>query len=128
MRKLFFLLGGVVLFAMQASAQRIISGTVTDESGKPIPNVSVLIRGTTTGTVTKSDGTYSLTAPANARALVFSSVDMNTVEINIGSQTVIDASLKADDKIMSEIVVTGYGTQQKKAFTGSASKIDVKKF
>ena len=128
MRKLFFLLGGVVLFAMQASAQRIISGTVTDDGGKPIPNVSVLIRGTTTGTVTKSDGTYSLTVPANARALVFSSVDMNTVEINIGSQTVIDASLKADDKIMSEIVVTGYGTQQKKAFTGSASKIDVKKF
>ena len=66
MRKLFFLLGGVVLFAMQTNAQRSVSGKVSDENGNPIPNASVLARGTTTGTVTKIDGTYTLIVPVAA--------------------------------------------------------------
>ena len=57
MRKLFLFLGGVVFFAAQAIAQRSVTGKVTDEKGNPLPNVSVLARGTTTGTVTKADGT-----------------------------------------------------------------------
>src|SRR6188474_3534661 len=109
MRKLFFLLGGVVIFAMQANAQRSVSGKVTDESGSPIPNASVLARGTTTGTVTKADGTYTLVVPASAKALVFSSVDMSPIELAIGTQSVINATLKAEDKTLSEIVVTGTG-------------------
>ncbi len=124
MRKLFLLLWGVVFFAIQASAQRTVSGKVTDEKGNPIPNVSVLARGTTTGTVTKSDGTYILTVPANAKALVFSSVDMSPVELAIGTQTMINATLKAEDKTLSEVVVTGYGTQRKREVTGSISKLN----
>ena len=71
MRKLFLLLWGVVFLAAQAIAQRTISGKVTNEKGTPLQNVSVMVRGTTTGTITKADGTYSLTVPANAKALVF---------------------------------------------------------
>ena len=71
MRKLFLLLWGVVFFATQAFAQRTISGKVTDEKGNPVPKASVLVRGTTTGTTTKDDGTFSLEVPANAKALVF---------------------------------------------------------
>jgi|CXWL01.1.fsa_nt_gi TonB-linked SusC/RagA family outer membrane protein len=118
MRKLFLLLMGVVFFATQALAQRTVTGKVTDEKGNPVANVSVVVRGTTTGTTTKADGTYSLDVPANARALVFSSVDMSPVEIAIGSQTQINATLKNEDKTMSEVVVTAFGIKKDKKTLG----------
>ena len=123
MRKLYLLLMGVVFFATQALAQRTVTGKVTDEKGNPLANVSVLVRGTTTGTTTKEDGSYTLTVPANAKALVFSSVDMSPVEMAIGTASVINATLKGEDKTMSEVVVVGYGTQRKKDVTGSVSRI-----
>lgn len=128
MRKLFLLFFGLVLFATAALAQRTITGKVIDEKGNAVANASVVVKGTTTGTTTKADGTYSLALPANAKVLVISSVDMLTLELNIGSQTSINAVLKGEDKVMQEVVVVGYGTQQKKAFTGSASKVDAKEF
>jgi len=118
MRKLFLLLWGVVFFAVQAIAQRTVTGTVTDEKGNILPNVSVIIRGTTTGTVTKADGSYSLTVPAGAKALVFSSVDMSPVELAIGTLSVINATLKAEDKTMSEVVVTAFGIKKDKKTLG----------
>lgn len=118
MRKLFLLLWGVVFFATQALAQRTISGKVTDEKGAPLQNVSVMVRGTTTGTVTKADGTYTLSVPANAKALVFSAVDMSPVEKAIGTSTTIDATLKAEDKTMSEVVVTAFGIKKTKKDLG----------
>lgn len=128
MRKLFLLLFGVVFFAASALAQRTITGKVTDEKGAAVANASVIVKGTTTGTTTKADGTFSLSIPANARVLVVSSVDFLTQELNIGSQASFDIALKGEDKVMQEVVVVGYGTQQKKAFTGSASKVDAKEF
>ena len=119
MRKLLLLLWGVVFFAMQALAQqRTIIGKVTDEKGNPVANVSVLVRGTTVGTTTKDDGTYSIAVPANAKALVFSSVDMSPVEMPIGTQTQINATLKNEDKTMSEVVVTAVGIQRTKKSLG----------
>jgi TonB-linked SusC/RagA family outer membrane protein len=118
MRKLFLLLWGVVFFAAQAMAQRIITGKVTDEKGNPVSNVSVLVRGTTTGTTTKADGTYSLEVPANAKALVFSSVDMSPVEVSVGTNTQINATLKNEDKTMSEVVVTAFGIKKDKKTLG----------
>lgn len=118
MRKLFLLLWGVVFFAFQALAQRTITGKVTDEKGAPLQNVSVMVRGTTTGTVTKADGTYSLAVPASAKALVFSAVDMSPVEVAIGTSSTIDASLKAEDKTMSEVVVTAFGIKKTKKDLG----------
>ncbi len=118
MRKLFLLLWGVVFFATQALAQKSVSGKVTDEKGNPLPDVSVVISGTNTGTVTKADGTYTLTIPANAKALVFSSVDMSTVEIAIGTGALINATLKNEDKTMSEVVVTAFGIKKDKKTLG----------
>jgi TonB-linked SusC/RagA family outer membrane protein len=118
MRKLFLLLWGVVFFATQALAQRTVSGKVTDDKGTPLQNVSVLVKGTTTGTVTKVDGTYSLTVPAGAQTLVFSAVDMVLVEAAIGSGSVVDAKLKAEDKTMSEVVVTAFGIKKNKKDVG----------
>lgn len=128
MRKLLFAIVAILLFTGQLLAQKSITGTVKDDKGNPIPNVSVTVKGTSTGTVTKLDGTYSLTVPESAKTLVFSSVDMELQEISIGSQTIINPTLVASNQTMQEVVVVGYGTQQKKSFTGSASKVDVKDF
>jgi len=84
----------------------------------------VLVKGTTVGTSTKADGTYSLNVPANGRTLVFSSVDMLTVEVSIGGKTSIDATLIKEDKTMQEVFVVGYGTQRRKEATAAISKID----
>lgn len=71
MRKLYLLLMGVVFFATQALAQRTVTGKVTDEKGNPLANVSVLVRGTTTGTTTKEDGSYTLTDRPMPKHLYF---------------------------------------------------------
>jgi len=126
MRKLFLLLMGVVFFACQALAQRTVTGKVTDEKGAPLPKVSVQVKGTNTGTVTKDDGTYSITVPANGKVLLISSVDMATQEIGIGNQNVVNTTLKSVEKALDEVVVTAYGTAQKETFTGSATKISAK--
>lgn len=123
MRKLLLLLMGVMCLAIQASAQRTVSGKVTDEKGNPLANVSVVVRGTTTGTTTKPDGTYSLVVPSKSRSLIFSSVDMSTVEMTISADNSVDVTLKSEDKIMSEVVVTGYGTQRRKEVTGNISNV-----
>jgi TonB-linked SusC/RagA family outer membrane protein len=81
------------------------------------------VKGTSTGTVTKIDGTYSLTIPADARALIISAVDMDPQEVAISTQTSINVSLKQADKALAEVVVVGYGTQKKKEVTGNVSKI-----
>lgn len=123
MRKLFLLLLGVVFITVQLLAQRTVSGKVTDDKGSPIPNASVLVKGTTTGTATKADGSYSLTVPANAKALIFSSVNMTAIEVPLGKSNVVNASLQTEDKTMTEVVVVGYGTQKKKEVTGSVSTV-----
>src|SRR5688500_8923343 len=117
MRKLLLLLIGVALFAVPALAQRIVTGKVTDEKGNPVANASVLIKGTTTGTITKSDGTFSFTVPCNARSVFISSVDMSAMEVVIGEDNHVDVTLRPEDKTMSEVVVTGYGTQRRREVT-----------
>ncbi len=114
MRKLCLLLLAFVCFAGYANAQRVVTGKVTDEKSNPVGNASVFIKGTTTGTVTKDDGTYSLTVPANGKALIVSSVDMKTEEKTIGTLTVLNFLLRSEDKILSEVVVTGTGVATSK--------------
>src|SRR4051812_16080435 len=124
MRRLLPLLGLVMLCMQLAAQQRTIIGKVKDATGKPIPNASVVIKGSSAGTTTGTDGSYSLSIPASAKVLVFSGIGFTDMEIPIGNKSQIDASLLFSDKNLQEVVVVGYGTQQKKAFTGSASKVD----
>jgi TonB-linked SusC/RagA family outer membrane protein len=126
MRKLFLLLFGVVFFAVQAMAQRTITGKVTDDKGLPVANASVMVKGTTIGTNTKTDGTFSLPVSATAETITVSAVGYLSQDMDIGSQTNMSFVLKGEERVMDEVVVVGYGTQQKKAFTGSASKVDAK--
>ncbi len=126
MRKLTLLLLGVLLFAGQSLAQRTITGKVTDDKGNPLPNVSVVVKGTPTGTATKADGTFSLSVSSSTKALVFSAVDMNPEEIAIGTQTSINVTLKSSDKSLTEVVVTGYTREKKTQFAGSATTLSSK--
>ncbi|HEX6192402.1 MAG TPA: SusC/RagA family TonB-linked outer membrane protein [Chitinophagaceae bacterium] len=123
MRKLLLAVTAFLLFAGTLFAQKTVTGKVTDEKGVPIPNASVMVKGTTSGTVTKADGTYSIVLPSDAKAIIISSVDMGTREINVGTQNVIDVSLQASDRSLQEVVVVGYGTQRRKETTGNLSTI-----
>ncbi|HNA96378.1 MAG TPA: carboxypeptidase-like regulatory domain-containing protein, partial [Chitinophagaceae bacterium] len=118
MRKLFLLFWGLVFFAGSALAQHTVSGKVTDDKGAPLSNVSVQVKGTRTGTVTKADGTYTLAVPAGAKTLVFSAVGMDTYETAVGTAAVIDAKLKQVDKTETEVVVTAFGIKKDKKTLG----------
>ena len=123
--KWIFLAGFLVLSGQLLAQTRVITGKVTDASDNPLPNVTVLVKGSTSGTSTGTDGTYTLKVPAGARVLIFSAVGFTPIEHTIGSKEKVDASLTPFDRNLQDVVVVGYGTQQKNAFTGSAAKVDV---
>jgi TonB-linked SusC/RagA family outer membrane protein len=107
---------------------RVVSGKVTDANDVPIANASVLVKGTSIGTTTGQDGSYSIKVPPTARVLIFSAVGLTPVEHPIGNKEKLNASLSATDRSLQDVVVVGYGVQQKTAFTGAAAKVDVKSF
>lgn len=99
--------------------QKAVSGTVTDETGQPLIGVTVIVKGTTTGTVTNVDGKYSIpNIPENA-TLLFSFVGMQTQEIIIGNQTSINVTMQVDAIGLEEVVAVGYATQKRVTLTGS---------
>jgi TonB-linked SusC/RagA family outer membrane protein len=116
-------MGMICVYGHVIAQNRTITGKVTSTDGSPIPNVSVVIKGTNTGTTTSLDGTYTLTVPASAKALVFSSVGMVSQDISIGNKTVVNTEMKTSDQEMQEVVVVGYGTQKRKELTGSMAQV-----
>lgn len=110
-------------FSEQLLLEKEISGTVTDENGLSLPGVSVLIKGTTQGTVTDINGNYILSVPDDATTLVFSYVGYVQEEVQIAGRTVIDLKLVPDISTLTEVVVIGYGTQEKKEVTGSVAQV-----
>jgi TonB-linked SusC/RagA family outer membrane protein len=106
-------------------AQNLITGTVTDSTGKPLVGVSVQKKNTTTGTTTNAQGVYSINA-ASTDVLVFSYVGYQTQEIPVGTKTTIDLSLSASSAQLNEVVVIGYGTAQKRDLTGSITTVSGK--
>lgn len=109
---------------MAHAQERIISGKVTAaEDGSVLPGVNVILKGSTVGTATDSDGSYRLSVPASGGTLVFSFIGLLTQEVAIGERTVVDVVLSADVTQLSEIVVTGYGERSANSFTGSASTL-----
>ena len=121
-------LGSIKEYMNENMQQRTVSGTVTDESGQPLPGVTVVIKGTTQGTVTNADGNYSLTnIPENA-TLLFSFVGMRTQEIVVGMQTSINVEMEIDAIGIEEVVAVGYGTMKKSDITGSLSSVTFSDF
>ncbi len=109
--------------SLVAFQQPAVSGTVTDESGEPLPGVTVVVKGTTQGTVTNADGNYSLSNISENATLVFSYVGMITREIEVGNQTTIDVTLETDAIGIEEVVAIGYGTVKKSDLTGAIGSV-----
>jgi TonB-linked SusC/RagA family outer membrane protein len=126
MMKKFLLLCFSFGFALSVMAQdRVVTGKVTaKEDGSPLPGVNVVIKGTTSGTVTDSDGKYSLSIPTGA-ALVFSFIGLKTEEIEVGERTVVDIQLSSDVTQLSEVVVTALNIKQEvKTLSYSAQQVN----
>lgn len=121
--KLLFL--AAILFCCQLawSQAKTISGKVTDANGAPLAGVSVMVKGSKTGTVTTAEGTYSISVPGNTSALVFSSLGFESSELEAKS-SVLNVTLAAEaSKNLDEVVVVGFGTKIKKDVTGNIARV-----
>lgn len=103
--------------------QRTITGVVTDQLGVPLPGVAVVVKGTTTGTITNIDGVFSLTVQPSAEILQFSFIGMQTREVAIGNRTTFTMVMEEEMMGLDEIVVVGYGTQKKSDITGTVASV-----
>lgn len=110
-------------FSLGVSAQSTVSGRVSDGEGVGVPGVSIVIMGTAQGAVTDIDGNYSMELPAGSVKLMFSYIGMLTQEVDVDGKTTIDVVMQADVIGVDEVVVVGYGTQQKKTVTGAVSSV-----
>ncbi|PQJ35092.1 hypothetical protein BSZ35_11220 [Salinibacter sp. 10B] len=106
--------------------EKTVRGTVTDaKSGQTLPGVNVTIQGTQTGTTTNAQGQYEIEVPGPDVTLAFSFVGYRETTVEVGDQTVIDVSLQEDVAQLDQVVVTGYGTQQRRNITGAQASVDV---
>lgn len=133
MRRLLYAIGlpVVMLFlSLAAAAQdKVISGRVLDTAGRGIPGVSVSVKGQTSrGTTTADGGTYSLSVPASANTLVFSSVGYGTREVSITGRNAGEITLQPTAGNLNEVVVIGYGSVRKRDLTGSVATVTAKDF
>ncbi|MFV0332332.1 MAG: SusC/RagA family TonB-linked outer membrane protein [Dysgonomonas sp.] len=101
-----------------------VTGVVIDDIGEPVVGASVVVKGTTVGTITEVDGTFAINVPEGKNTLVFSLVGMTSVEAKVSQNMKI--TLKNDETALEEVVVTGYGNTKKATFTGSATTISNK--
>lgn len=118
----------MVLSVSPIFAQIKVSGTVTDESGTPIPFASVVVKGTTNGVAADADGNYTISATGRNDVLVFSSIGYRNQEIAIAGKGVVNAFLASDNESLNEVMVVAYGTAKKSSFTGAASTVGKEQF
>lgn len=114
-----------MMVSISAWAQdRTVTGRVTGaDDGLPLPQVTVLLKGTTTGTPTDADGNYRLTVPQSGGILVFRYLGYVTQEIDVQNQSIINVQLAPDAQSLGEVVVTGYGVEKKRDITGAISQV-----
>lgn len=110
----------------EAPVFRTITGTVTNENGEPLADVSVQVKGANVATTTASNGTFSLEVDNSAKVLVFSYVGMTTQEVNIEGKSSVQVSLQVNNRALDEVVVVGYGTQKRALITGAVSSVNSK--
>ncbi|MEY4627888.1 MAG: hypothetical protein RLZZ595_214 [Bacteroidota bacterium] len=124
MRKILLLLCGTLFLLGNLSAQnRTVSGKVNDATGSPVPNASVIVKGTRIGTTTNANGNFSFSVPSTSRALVISAVGQSTIEVTIPPNGVVEVNLQQEDLKMEEVIITGYQSRRKKDEAGAISTI-----
>jgi TonB-linked SusC/RagA family outer membrane protein len=126
MQRILFLFCSLLIAGLiNIRAQITVTGKITSATDQePLPGVNVLIKGTTTGTITDIDGNYSITVPSADATLVFSMVGMISEEVKVENRTVIDMGLIVDIVGLDELVVVGYGTMKKSDIAGSIVSVD----
>lgn len=115
----------LIYYSIPCAAQnRLISGIVTDVEGNPLENVSVIVKGTSIGTVTANNGNYQLTVSGiSGNTLVFSSIGYSGKEVLLSGRNIINVQLEKSDGALDAVVVVGYGTQRKRDVTGSVASL-----
>jgi TonB-dependent starch-binding outer membrane protein SusC len=125
--RVLFLFAGLILIASQAMAQQAVTGQVTTVTGEPVPGATVVLKGTSTGTVTDGDGNFTIQA-SNGDVLVISFIGMKSQEISYTGQSRINVTLEQDVIGLEEVVAVGYGTVKKSDLTGSVSSVKSEDF
>ncbi|MDB5206483.1 MAG: SusC/RagA family TonB-linked outer membrane protein, partial [Flavisolibacter sp.] len=120
------MMGMLMLSASLYAQNRTITGKITDQNGAAVPNASVLAKGSSIGTNTSSDGSFTLTIPASVKTLVVSSVGFQAQEMAIGTSNNVVVALNAGENAMEEMVVVAYGTQKRGSITGSVATVGAK--
>jgi TonB-linked SusC/RagA family outer membrane protein len=118
--------GSEELFAQQQTKN--ITGKVTDENGLPLPGVTVLVPGTTTGTVTDTEGAFRLEVPVTAHSLNFSFIGLKSQEIELGNRLSLEVQMEQDVIGLEEVIAVGYGTMKKSDLTGSVQRVDAAQY
>lgn len=126
MKKLSLVLLLVFAGIATVMAQRSVTGKVSDENGEGLIGATVLVVGTSTGTVTDLDGNFSISVPAGSTKLLFSYTGYAAQEVTLGASNVVDVTLQPDATLLSEIIVTGYSEQEAKKVIASVAVIDNK--
>ena len=111
------------VFLSSFAQGRTITGVITDDGGVPLPGVNVVVKGTTTGTITDLNGKFSINVLGNETTLSFTYVGYVGQEIQVGTQTTINVTLKEELQQLNEVVVIGYGVQKKKLNTGATLNV-----
>ena len=121
---LFLLFVGLIIFSPVLLAQNnTVSGTVKDDSGKPLSEVNVIQKGTSNGVVTDPQGQFKIVLQTGNSTLVFSFVGFANQEISVNNKATVNITLVSEAQILSDVVVVGYGTQRKKLVTSAISTI-----
>jgi TonB-linked SusC/RagA family outer membrane protein len=107
------------------SQQNSISGTVADKSGLPLPGVSIVVKGTATGTITNIDGIYTISNIPDGATLIFSFIGMKSQEVAIAGKTTVNITLEEDVTGIDEVIVVGYTSLKKSTLTGAISTVDM---
>lgn len=119
----------LLVFSSSYGQERSVSGRVLSaDDNAPLPGVNVLLKGTSSGTVTDLNGNYKISVPSGESVLVFSFIGYGSEEILVGAQSTINVNLTTDISELNEIVVIGYGTIEKKDATGTLAKVSTKEF
>lgn len=109
-----------------AVAEQSVSGTITDEKGESLPGVNVLIKGTQRGTTSDSKGQFKITVADSKAVLIFSSIGYAKQEIIVGNRNNLNVTMISDDKTLNEVVVVGYGNQERRDVTGAVATVNNK--
>ncbi|RXG21219.1 SusC/RagA family TonB-linked outer membrane protein [Leeuwenhoekiella aequorea] len=124
----FFALGMTSIHTVNAQSGKTVTGTVNDPSGMPLPGVTVQEKGTSNGVATDFDGNFSIDVSGNNAVLVFSYVGMDNLEKVIGSQDSFTVTMESSEESLEEVVLIGYGSQERRAVSTAVTKVETDDF